>query len=88
MDWLTGSLAHFLLSGSVGCLVFLLILTISYAVPKIYHGRALLVGGRGYFILILACVLAFISAWYMHSFLDSFSAWWWSPLNTPLNIIK
>ena len=87
LDLLTQEWVHFLSSGLAGCMVYLLTQTICFAVLRILHGRVLQTTAINRFILGLAFVLAFCSAWLVHMLLDGFSIWWVTPLGPHLNVI-
>ena len=87
LDLLTQSFYHYLFSGLAACGAYLLTWITSCVVYRIYHGRAPLTQAVSIFTIILACVLAFASAWYVHTLLDMFSVWWVTPLGPPLEII-
>jgi hypothetical protein len=85
-DLLKDSAIHFLFSGSVGAIVYLLTQIILFAAFRIFRGNVPLTLGQKCFILGLALVLGFCSAYFAHVSLDIFSDWWETPLAPPLQL--
>jgi len=87
IDLLEQSSSHFVFSGLVGLLVFLLISTMCYVVFRIFHGSASLTKAQKLFTLGLGLCMALVSAWYAHILLDAVLLWWMTPQAPHLNII-
>lgn len=87
-DLLKQSAYHWLFSACAGLLVFLLIQTISSAAYRAWNGTASRNTAVRYSILGLALCCAFLAAFTAHCYIDGAVAWWTSPIDAPLVIIR
>lgn len=82
---------HVILSVISGCVVYLLIVTIFYAVYLLLRAlspsHALLTKGQSRFIQLMGLSYGLAAVWFLHMLLDWFTVWYNAPLGPHLPLI-